>query len=956
MFKLVLVVVLLAPLVLAQTTCDPLCCQQVVGGDCIDKAVPTCGGVCNGVCSSKTASCDCPADCLSRNGPNSCSIWSCNSVNGACERTFRPAGYNCEQNDFCDGKRCDGAGTCVQQDEPCPSEFACAPFGCDNVAQQCTGISQEDDLFCEDKYAGNPCVETAVCIIGNPNKDADGCVVTFKPVDTECGQQDDACLGPRCTAQGQCVTSERICPDLDGWQCTVPVCNSIQGCIEPQRDFICNYLDSACTDGVCLGDTSEIPDSNGCNRIPKDGATCQSDPPPNQCQESTGTCNDGSCEYQNVAGPCQGCVLPIGASPDCYECICLDGQCIANELTLSVCDSGNECKFGSCQANTGGVFVCVDGNNKPGSPSCSTCQAGPGSDPDCYECNCQEGQCIPFSQTGAPCNDGVPCTSSDSCQQDFTCAGINNDNYCDARIPEANDCERSRCRPANAGADANGCVSSPLPTTELCRPAAGDCDVPETCDGTNLQCPFDAKLGPNDFPCRPGSGPCDRTEVCDGVNNDCPFDAVQPPTVTCRAGSGDVCDPEEKCDGVNKACPEDVRQPADFVCRPGSGDLCDEDETCPDTPRGACPQDDAPSNAGLTCRDGQGSPNGGSECDPEEVCTGQPGEPCPDQFCNVGQTCRPSTGECDLVETCPNSQQACDDENVFVCPPNQFKAAGTPCGIDDGNSCTVQACTGSSSTCVTTVLPDDTPCTNACGSGSCQSGVCLCPCELECVLTRGAVERNSPGAKGKARNDPVWQTDLFQNTQVCGLSLDDWFNEKKDTLPAGCENDLLAQYYTVLYNIERFKLETGTACDGLANEPEVQAVMDYVEALLPLSLTECQTIQVVECANKVQTLSNFSEGLNTVEYCASSLPITPAVSSVVSSGDQEDDTPKKDGGSDDDDHLGAGGIIAIVFGSIVGLILLGLFAFIIFGAMGNTMSKPKKKGYRRQAEDANESF
>src|SRR5262245_49058414 len=54
------------------------------------------------------------------------------------------------------------------------------------------------------------------------------------------------------------------------------------------------------------------------------------------------------------------------------------------------------------------------------------------------------------------------------------------------------------------------------PGGSVCRPAAGTCDVPETCDGISPTCPADA-FQPATFQCRPPAGVCDVAENCDGI-------------------------------------------------------------------------------------------------------------------------------------------------------------------------------------------------------------------------------------------------------------------------------------------------------------------------------------------------------------------------------------------------------------------------------------------------------
>jgi hypothetical protein len=67
----------------------------------------------------------------------------------------------------------------------------------------------------------------------------------------------------------------------------------------------------------------------------------------------------------------------------------------------------------------------------------------------------------------------------------------------------------------------------------VCREAAGDCDVKETCAGDSPDCPADV-LAPATTVCRPAAGPCDQPESCNGTSNACPPDT--------QKADGDPCD------------------------------------------------------------------------------------------------------------------------------------------------------------------------------------------------------------------------------------------------------------------------------------------------------------------------------------------------------------------------------------------------------------------------------
>src|SRR5436309_6076920 len=111
----------------------------------------------------------------------------------------------------------------------------------------------------------------------------------------------------------------------------------------------------------------------------------------------------------------------------------------------------------------------------------------------------------------------------------------------------------------------------------VCRAAAGDCDVAETCTGTSTACPADAK-SPAGTVCRASAGACDAVETCDGAGNSCPADDFQPSSVVCRAANGG-CDLAESCPGNGPDCPADAKKASGTACtddgNPCSRDTCD---------------------------------------------------------------------------------------------------------------------------------------------------------------------------------------------------------------------------------------------------------------------------------------------------------------------------------------------------------------------------------------------
>jgi cysteine-rich repeat protein len=276
------------------------------------------------------------------------------------------------------------------------------------------------------------------------------------------------------------------------------------------------------------------------------------------------------------------------------------------------------------------------------------------------------------------------------------------------------------------------------PATTICRPAAGICDVAETCTGTDPTCPPDAK---STAVCRNVAGACDVPETCDGLSDQCPPDQFLDATTPCRPSAGD-CDVAEFCTGTDAACPPNVKSTA--VCRPATT-VCDVAESC-DGVSDVCPPDGfAP--ASLVCRPAA------QQCDAAEFCTGTdafcpPDAPAPEDTpcddanactrtdtcqsgacvganpvvctaldaCHVAGTCAPATGLCSNPAR-PDGT-TCDDADT--CTTHDSCQGGLCVGLaipgcctvdadcDDGIACTADRCVARTRTCSST--PDDTRC------------------------------------------------------------------------------------------------------------------------------------------------------------------------------------------------------------------------------------------------------
>src|SRR5216117_4102244 len=247
----------------------------------------------------------------------------------------------------------------------------------------------------------------------------------------------------------------------------------------------------------------------------------------------------------------------------------------------------------------------------------------------------------------------------------------------------------------NADCCSASCTIEPAGT--VCRPAAGVCDVAETCNGTSPTCPADVFVSAA-TQCRAAVGECDVAELCPGNGANCPADAKQPSGTACT-DDGNPCT-ADTCDGTNDACQHPAGN-AGAVCRASVG-VCDVAEMC--------------TGASATCPPDAFQPNG-TVCDDGNFCTAS--DACQDGTC-AGDPTLLNGAACDDGNTCTDNDTCAGGTCSGTAAPDS-----TPC--DDGNDCTTtDSCQGG--VCTGAAVADSTPCSdgNDCTSAdSCQGGVCL---------------------------------------------------------------------------------------------------------------------------------------------------------------------------------------------------------------------------------------
>jgi hypothetical protein len=321
--------------------------------------------------------------------------------------------------------------------------------------------------------------------------------------------------------------------------------------------------------------------------------------------EVSSSCDDGlfctKTDTCNASGDCRGTTSPcIGPDSDdnCSEsCDEASRTCTAPDPYDSPCDDGLFCDGSEDRCRAG---ICEGTQSSP-------CP-GPDGDGNCNEsCNENAQDCSAPDPADASCDDGLFCTTTDTCREGGVCAGS----------------------------------GSPCPSPD------GDSNCSESCDEETQLCVAPDLAG---SPCSDGLF-CTAIDQCDG-NGQC-------------TGKGDPCpgadgdgDCSERCDEATQSC--DAPDPEGSACQDGSpcslGDSCSagtclsgEEVSCNDG--NPCTQDFCDPEGGCTSVFNQApcdDRNGCTTVDRCElgVCIGSQPVDCSDgDLCNV-DTCDPRDGSC----------------------------------------------------------------------------------------------------------------------------------------------------------------------------------------------------------------------------------------------------------------------------------------------------------------------
>ncbi len=523
---------------------------------------------------------------------NSCTIDTCDETLKTCTHTpvANSTGQcgvsnvgSCQYGNYV----CDGSGetpviTCVGA--VYPSTEICVPGLYD---ENCNGLIDEgcdtipciSDLNCSSVQVSQ-CQES-FCNASNV------CDIRPKASNSSCNDGLACTINDICDGDGGCAGTPVICSN-NGNNCVLPYCTEPFGTCQYNLAY---YAGSSCTcdpfsclegctcntQGQCAGGTqvSCPPTNNQCTASFCDvslNGTCNT-------QNILGVCNDGlDCTYndQCINGVCAGIHINVDDGVSCTIDSCIEPGGLASHVLMSgycfidsICySSGTVNPSNPCQLCNSSISTsqwsftqvlnvsCNDGLRCTTDDTCQldsqTCQGTPidcsSLSNDCNTASCSEttGTCIL-----APVVDGQPCTSLNFCTENKQCqTGV-----CTGGVPR--DCHifDSQCTLGVCNDTASECLAIPLPDYTQC---ILDTDL---CNGQEFCLTGDCVYG--DPPVIPESGECYHY-ICDPL-----------------MGVVRVSEEGQPCSDSN-ACTSNDTCTYDGFCDPGSPISCDDNDPCTD--------------------------------------------------------------------------------------------------------------------------------------------------------------------------------------------------------------------------------------------------------------------------------------------------------------------------------------------------------------------------------------
>ena len=384
-------------------------------------------------------------------------------------------GNVCTVDDTCSAAGCSAGqsagGDCCLASEQCDDANPCTLDACDMATYTCKNVAVPDQTACNADSdgctqndvcllgtclagapascpdTGDPCLKLACSSLGSDNH---ACVPSSAPAGSVCEDGDPCTLGDGCDGAGACNAGPIFKPNCcsapsdcdDTNPCTIDTCDAVsQKCVSlPASNG------TSCTDlnGCTLGDSCQ-------------GGVCAPGAPA-ECAGNEGPCVDKVCASTGDASfACQSAPKPQGLACDdgnpcttgeacdqagaCAPSGTLDGCCQA----AVDCDDGKPCTLDTCDAVSGvcshtllgdGSLCNADGDGCTVDDAClaGECIAGAAADCSDNDAGCTVGTCVStgatafecgekLAPTGTPCEDGLFCTSGQTCNAVGACGG-----------------------------------------------------------------------------------------------------------------------------------------------------------------------------------------------------------------------------------------------------------------------------------------------------------------------------------------------------------------------------------------------------------------------------------------------------------------------------------------------------------------------------------------------------
>jgi len=530
----------------------------------------------------------------------------------------------CDDGDVCTDDLCDGLGGCAagynaadcDDVDPCTVNDTCEQGACIGYAVDCECsvdsdcLALEDDsvcngtLFCDTSKLPYLCQVEQGTVVVCPAPDAGPDAICLKPVcDAETGEcslvpdhEGFACEdGDHCSIGDKCVAGAckpgvaQNCNDGNG--CTDDACEPSAGCVHSDNTAPCEDGDlcsagDACSAGQCQGGLPlECDDGDLCNGQEtcasgvgcKTGAPlkCDDSDPCNgveKCDPLVG-CKAGmplACDDGDFCNGLETCASGIGCKTGkpavCQDDgdVCTDSFCDANVGCMTVlndalcddgdvCTTGDHCEMGACVSS--GALTCDDDN-------------------ECTDDWCDEAAGCKFAHNKAGCDDGVACTTGDTCKN----------GACSPGVPV--ECDDGKfCNGKETCDLALGCVAGATPILD----DGVECTL-DACDETTddvIHSPVDVLCDDDEF--------CNGEETCDAI-------------LGCASGNAPSLDDGVSCtlDSCDEGADEAIHVAQDADC--DDGKFCNGEETCDAVldclPGAPPPLDDGEPCTADTCDEG----------------------------------------------------------------------------------------------------------------------------------------------------------------------------------------------------------------------------------------------------------------------------------------------------------------------------------------------------------------